>query len=487
MRKNINYIAVFFALMLIVLLTVYIATPTQELTELDIYSLQQSVDNEDEDVIADFLLYEVEVPAIVDWDEDIIATLLSAREETDKLTSESELLRKFPYPFRAMVCITTDCDDMTIESFLRIHRFLNTFEYTSYGRGLGLDIANSFFMFNASPCRPHQATWFAGTNPNMLRDAEFIQKFWEVGWIDAIHTFGDFSAVPGITFFTRELGLAAWEALEEAGIQPTVWIDHGDESNVQNFGASNFIVSPDSFFAFQQGDDPNSLFYHTDVTLAGSVRFVWHSRHSHQFGSYFPLTARSVRDGQMIWNFYRYTSDIRPNGSIDWTWSPDRLRDQITEARLDELEYRGQYAVIAQHLNFEHVQMGEPDIVALRMLAYRFHETQTILVTRTSRLLAYAVAQRYVVFKYVQKDGYTGIFIVGIDDPTTGFREPLPYELKGLTFYTDNPESTIIFVGDTYLRPCEIQINGSDQTGRLSVSIPWFEQDTFDYAQLWGN
>jgi len=216
------------------------------------------------------------------------------------------------------------------------------------------------------------------------------------------------------------------------------------------------------------------------------VNYVWYSRHSDLFGYDFPLMPRILRDGSKVWGFHRYTNEYKKNGEIDWVWRPNRLGDQITAARLDALEKKGQYAIIAQHLTIsqQDIQPQEADFAALRLLAERFHEQQSILVARTSRLLPYAVAQKYLSYQMAEYDGITLIRIVSILDPVTGARIPDLSELAGLTFYCDDPQQTVIFVGDTPLAPENIQQNPKDASGRASVSIPWFAQDTFDYTSL---
>jgi hypothetical protein len=45
-------------------------------------------------------------------------------------------LRKFPYPFRAMLSICSDIDGTTPKEFEEYHRYLNTNSKTLHGRGL---------------------------------------------------------------------------------------------------------------------------------------------------------------------------------------------------------------------------------------------------------------------------------------------------------------------------------------------------------------
>ena len=55
-------------------------------------------------------------------------------------------MRKFPYPYQAMLALSSDADSETLRKFNLVHQFINTREMTPAGRGLGLDFADSFFM-----------------------------------------------------------------------------------------------------------------------------------------------------------------------------------------------------------------------------------------------------------------------------------------------------------------------------------------------------
>lgn len=84
-------------------------------------------------------------------EERISDTLKHALENAKDTTSIAQL-RKFPYPYDAMLAISSDIDNTTVEKFEKYHRFLNTLEQTSYGPGLGLDIGDSawFYVVNDS-------------------------------------------------------------------------------------------------------------------------------------------------------------------------------------------------------------------------------------------------------------------------------------------------------------------------------------------------
>ncbi|MDB5085298.1 MAG: hypothetical protein JWN30_2184, partial [Bacilli bacterium] len=175
----------------------------------------------------------------------------------------SKNLRKFPYPYNAMLALSSDIDDTTPAEFSEYHRFLNTKQQTPNGPGLGLDVGDSFWVYMANN-QPNITdkegrgleevmTYFTGVNPTQPHDASMIKHYWTSGWIDTIHTFGDFSRKNTTdVVFTRSLAMDAWHALNQAGIHPSVWINHGNEANVQDFGG--YGVS--NFFRYQKGEVP---------------------------------------------------------------------------------------------------------------------------------------------------------------------------------------------------------------------------------------
>jgi hypothetical protein len=57
------------------------------------------------------------------------------------------LQRRFPYPYKALLAISSDTDATSPWEFIGIHRFLNTLTpaIPYYGDGVGLDMGDSFF------------------------------------------------------------------------------------------------------------------------------------------------------------------------------------------------------------------------------------------------------------------------------------------------------------------------------------------------------
>lgn len=413
----------------------------------------------------------------------------SLRAQLQAGKAPDKLLRKFPYPYGAMLAISSDIDDTTPEEFSEYHRFLNTKEDTPNGPGLGLDVGDSFWMYmgNNQPNKTDSynhgldgvLTYFQGTDPTKKHFNEEIKHYWKAGWLDSMHTFGDFSRKNhSDAVFKREYAVAAWDAMKKDGINLEVWINHGNESNVDAFGA----YDPNRFSVYQAGDNPNSPYYHTDLTIKNGVHFVWNSVGEAQMGWDSPLFEIKLRDGQKVWGFHRYTQDYTKSG-IDWNWVPREITRQLNKGNLDSIVEHGQYAVIAQHLGGYNIGFPFDDkgVQALRLLA-KYQDDGKVLVARTSRLLKYEVARKYVNVSTAEQDGETWLNVTAIQDPIFGAQPLSTDAVRGLTFYVKNPERTHLLVDMKPIRPEDYQFNPADATGKPSVGIRWFKPDTTDYT-----
>ncbi|WP_407309726.1 hypothetical protein [Desulfosporosinus sp. SB140] len=405
------------------------------------------------------------------------------------LAKHPDLLRKFPYPFNAMLAISSDADMTTLEEFEEYHRFLNTKEQTPYGEGLGLDIGDSTWFYIANDTSEkvdkdghsvdYSMSYFQGVDPQKLKDSKKIVHYFKVGWIDSLHTFGDFSRNDHLIKFTRSLAVAAWDAMNQSGFKPEVWINHGSETNVQNFG----VYNSHTLFKYQQGDNPKSPYYHTDLTLKNGIRYVWNSMGGNQFSYDDPLFPLHLRDGQNVWGFYRYTNELN-KGKIDWTWETQFISRQITKTRLDQLVQEGKYSVVTQHLGkgsngFPFTKEG---IQTLHLLK-TYNDEGKILVARTSRLLDYARSHKYVHYSVVQLDGKTYININSIDDLVLGSTVPSIDDIRGLTFYVNDPSNTCLLLNLNPISTDEIQYNSQDGNGKKSIEIKWYKPDYTDYTK----
>lgn len=402
--------------------------------------------------------------------------------------SQNNNLRKFPYPYSAMLSLCSDIDDTTLEDFKMYHQFLNTKGKTPYGEGLGLDVGDSMWLYMADNYRKttkqgHGSdavmTYYKGIDISKKNNADEITNFIKCGWIDSIHTFGDFSTINEKgTFFTRELAINGWKTLKDIGFSPKVWINHGDRSNKQNFGAA----ATSSFMSYQQGDNPKSIYYHTDITIANGIKYIWDSRNSNIFGQDYPLFEISLRDGKKVWGFSRYTNNIL-KGKIDWIWTPRDLHRQLTKNNLDSIVKNKQYSIVAQHFGVSAGDLFKAENIQALKLLKQFQDDKKILVAKTTRLLDYADAHKYIIYNDVVENGTAYINITGINDPLFGKTIPELDDLRGLTFYTDDAENTVLLLNGNRISKDEIEINPADETGRASVSIKWFLPDYTDYTQ----
>jgi len=421
-------------------------------------------------------------------EERISDTVKQALENATNTTSIAPL-RKFPYPFDAMLAISSDIDYATVEKFETYHQFLNTLEQTTHGPGVGLDIGDSawFYVVNDSLINldkeghkvAYSMSYFQGLNPNFHKDADKIIKYYKEGWIDSLHSFGDFSRNDRSIQFTRDLAVAAWKAMNDSGFKPKVWINHGSESNVQNFGAYN----PKNLFKYQAGDDPKSPYYHTDLTTDNGIRYVWNSIGMSQFSYDNPLFPIKLRDGRQVWGFHRYTHDV-VNGKYDWTWETHELHRQITKERLEQLVQERKFSIVAQHLGKESAEFpfNPIDIQALQLLK-AYQDQGKVLVARTSRLLDYARAQKFVGYFSVQLEGKTFININSIKDSVLASTTPTMDDIRGLTFYVDDPDKTFLLLNLTYIPKEQLQRNGPDGSSKKSIEVKWYMPDNVDYSK----
>lgn len=403
--------------------------------------------------------------------------------------SEDKDIRKFPYPFSAMLAICSDIDDATLEEFKTYHKFLNTKETTPYGEGIGLDIGDSLWMYMADTVKytvdkngggvENIMTFFKGVDSTQKHNADEVAHYAKVGWIDCLHTFGDFSTeTERGTTFNRSLAETSWDTLNSINFKPTVWINHGNKSNKQNFGAHG----TSSFMNYQQGDNPKSPYHHTDITLENGVKYVWNSISDHNFGHEYPLYEISLRDDKKAWGFYRYTNNIVDN-KIDWTWTPAHIHRQLTKENLDNLVSNKYYSIVGQHFGVTTEDLfTDENIKSLRLLK-DYESNGKILVAKTSRLLNYANVHKYVKYNKVVDNGITYFNITCVDDPLFGKYIPTLDNIRGLTFYCDDPENTVILLNKTKINSDELKINPKDESGKSSISIKWFKQDYTDYTK----
>ncbi len=412
-------------------------------------------------------------------------------------------LRRFPYPYRAMLAICNDIDCMeTVEEFLEIQRFLNTKDSTTMGEGVGLEIGNSFYFYD-------REGGFSYFGPDE-RSKQLIVDLVRAGYLDTLHTFGN-----GAT--TRaEIG-KAMDILEAEGCHLQVWVNHhGARSN----------ISPKFEYMLGEsgGDDPLSPAYHTDLTVPYGIRFAWvgaltriigqsAGSRTPQFFRQFDrrLPAQSLlnmakeirksllgvwederftlhrsneltrvlrlRDGRRVHEFLRYCD--HPKGvSIGAT--SRGLAHVISPRTLEHLKAVGGFMVIYAHLGKNH---GCEEVIAretqraLRNLE-REHRSGEVCVTTTSRLLQYHLALQHLTWREEWKNGRLRILVEAIEDPAFGRGRPTLDQLQGLTFYVPKSGLAEVWVGGVPV--AGLVSNPADKTGLESVTVP-FTRLSFPY------
>lgn len=82
-----------------------------------------------------------------------------------------------------------------------------------------------------------------------------------------------------------------------------------------------------------------------------------------------------------------------------------------------------------------------------------------LIVAKTSRLLNYANVHKNVSYAKATENDKTYINIDYIDDPIFGRSVPDLDEIRGITFYCDNPEKVVLLLNKSKIDQNEIQVN----------------------------
>jgi len=395
-------------------------------------------------------------------------------------------LRKLPYPYRAALAICSDIDNTaSSEIFLELMKFLNTEQMTRLGKGLGLEIGSSCWLYNGTSFP--QLTYFEGLSDKPSAFAARCRELWRSGHIDTLHTYGDFDEGG----FKREYAEKGLAELGRHGARLPVWVDHGNWNNLQNLGR----------FDFQFGADPAQEAYHFDLLQAYGVRYIWSGRMTHVLGQdasrtlsirvknliqqwllrtkyrhYHPslldLSNRlcmvsRLQDDRLVWDFQRFVN----------LWGREQVMDifdlgrQISPRNMRRLiRNRGLLVVYTSMCRGLYTPDQFPSALrrALQVVA-ELSRAGELLVTTTSRLLRWYEISR-LSWEVHRVDGR---LLIQLSPTLTVLDQPLqltPWHLQGLTFYCGQPANVrVLFNG----RELPVVCNPPDHTHQPSVSIPW--------------
>lgn len=408
-------------------------------------------------------------------------------------SSKKPTLLPFPWPYKSALAISSDIDDCSPQIFADIHTFLNTDEATPLGQGLGLEISDSAWAWSHND----GLVSLLDDNDSPRNYIKKLASLCHQGWIDAFHAFGDFNNTDG---FSRKRAARVYEILKDLGISLETFINHGNRQNHQNFSCR----LADSYL----GDDPDSPFYHGDLSLEYGIKFYWWDEvvatplsasnisinsklklysDSHLKNLVKSFTGKSsnirskeslkelmvpykLKDGNSLWAFTRY------NNYPGDVWArPGRhtFKHQLNSSFLDKLVKEEGYAVIYTHFGQPEWEAGQPlldetNLAALRELKQQYQQ-KNILVTATGRLLNYWLKNRHLVWEFQRDPEVNRIIVKGIADPVFGFKELSASELKGLAFKCESGSNIKVFAGDDECHGWETH----QQDGFMIVSFPW--------------
>jgi len=398
--------------------------------------------------------------------------------------------RRLPYPYKSALTICSDIDETnSLDEFLTIQEFLTTKNTTDIGVGLGLEIGNSFF-----PIKTREVPFALDLENPMGK--EVILDLINLGYIDTIHSF--------VSAGRKEIREMT-NFLENERCKIHVWVNHSnDPTNIGDVKNA-------------WGDNIGSNYYHTDFSIKTlGVNFVWTGEVSSIIGQGIPLSLYSFFDpwdrqhllkslyNNVFKEIYKYSLSF-----LGKKYSGRRLNDLTYPLKLDDGHYvfgfirnnvfyqgigagastlealagvlredvlkklnenKG-YMIVYAHFgkNKGYPYISENAQTALRRLEREYTRGNTY-VTTTKKLLEYYVNNKYLTWHSQRALNRRYIYITSITDPVRRTFVPTIDDLRGITFYTDDPINTHILIQDMELK--EIVQNDKDDTNRKSIMIP---------------
>ncbi len=411
-------------------------------------------------------------------------------------------VRPYPFPYSAAFALSNDCDSSSAAAFEDWHGFVNGSGETSYGRGLGLEIGDSYWA------------WLGGTDgmalslgfpDEPLREPGGIERLVEVGragWLDTLHSLGNWRQ--DYKSFRHDLGTRAdveraLQMLERKGLKPFVYVNH-------SFSPSN-VAGPWGFY--QKMDDPSHPMYAMDLLRGFGFRYFWpdYAQDVEKFGDHhsfesdaelrqaikdyrqwklihrrlslteaslieFPLELAELRalhlamfnrtivrvpalDGEPMAAFKRYRGH--------WPADESSFHLQASAENLDSLERRGGSVIVYQHFGVtrrgpEAVKqrsappvLSDASVQAWRGIAERFRSGR-LFVTTAGRLLDYLCLAERLTFEVAKESERWTIALPPLEDSREWSLRPESDLLNGLAFVVpaDAPD---ILVLDSRKRP----------------------------------
>ncbi|KQC12582.1 MAG: hypothetical protein APR63_10645 [Desulfuromonas sp. SDB] len=387
------------------------------------------------------------------------------------INPKNSLLRKIPYPYLGALSISNDIELMRMDFFEELMKFLNTNRKTLLGDGLNLEVTSSLFFFSVNP---YNFSYFSSGYPKFTKSqyASRLNEYLKSKLIDTNHSYGDFDGKGG---FIREYAVQCYNILNEIGVELKIFTNHGGEENNQNIGKDAL---------YHLGDVKESKAYHADLMKKHGVQYVWTdscilSEKKERFNYFFIPLKNSKRkniledielqDGSKFKSFIRFRSTglNAPNlSSLDY---------QLKRINWEKFYTENDVIIIYQHMGVLNKLGGEcypstiddvkrrPEIY-LRPFYFLAKENKMgkLWISSLYKLLNYIDMINNVEINYnIKENIYRIEYMNDVEKPEIFF--------QGLTVYV-NPQKPL----KIYYKNKELffSINGPDETGKYSVSIP---------------
>jgi len=397
-------------------------------------------------------------------------------------------LLNIPYPYKAMISISNDCDGLTLEWFDLLHRFMNTNEETVLGRGLGLDISDSMWIYapdhSDKLLRDRVLSMKTGLSVDSPEDMAGILSYHVgSGWIDTLHSIGDFSGIASQDQQPTSAHVDESERImEKYNCQVPIWVNHGNSNNIQNIGTHEYMKG---------GRDDSNLFLLPHIRRMG-IQYI-NNRFDNGQSFCLPKITNYDKDGNNFYSFSRFhkkritkesnvegiqkITQTKRGAKIGFVWHPTSLQHQINRSTLDLLMKNNCEAIIAQHLG-SGPKNGFPDsaIKSLQILK-EYQDNKNVLVARTSRLLNFVkIRDRSTIYTEVSGRD-TIIFVIGPDDQKNSLDD-----FRGLSFILEEQVGQVKLIINDKECPPELIFRERRNDGCWIVGISWHKSDNTDYS-----
>lgn len=401
-------------------------------------------------------------------------------------------IRPFPFPYRAGLAISNDCDSMSVKSFWDWHGYVNGSAMTPYGQGLGLEVGDSFWPYAGDVLEGMEpALYFGNPYDDHVKPYPKWAKCLELaklGWFDTLHSFGNWRVHqrPDLTSRRgRDQIERALDRMNKLGYRPRVLTNHsGSPSNLGVLWGY-----------YQKSDDPSDSLYCYDLLKSFGFRYFWidpciqfekfgegldyfddaalkRAVRAYDFGPWLrrrvdgvtaliemPHEADKLRDWLMMF-FNRLIMPL-PSGDGSPILAFKRHRGvdqpvestfpvQVTERNLDDLQLRGGAVVIYQHFAIQG-PLGRAPIFSKQHRLYspspalstdsvhRFasiaerNRDGQLFVATVSRLLDWVHLSEHVKLSVEKGADRWVVTVAGVDCPAYGYRPVEARDLNGFS------------------------------------------------------